>query len=71
MATAKSANPMLAMVEDFAHLAEAGQAAALRMLQAEMEALNQVMPGHHAHPDEAEQRRIDAAIESDHDNLPV
>ena len=46
----------------------AGQAAGLKILAAEMQALTQLMPGM-AHP--AGEGPSDAEIESDFDNMPV
>lgn len=60
---------MAHLAEEMTEAAVAGQAAGLRLLAAEMEALASLMPGrggaaHHHAPDQAE-------IEADFDNMPV
>ncbi|TXI04518.1 MAG: hypothetical protein E6Q73_03045 [Pseudorhodobacter sp.] len=62
-------------IEQMAHLmgevtevAVAGQAAGLRLLAAEMQALSQMMPGLGG---TAGQDATDAEIEADFDNMPV
>lgn len=64
-------NPLSHMVEEIVDATMAGQAAALQMLQAEMQALTSVMPGA-VHPHSAEELAdIDRQVEQDFDNMPV
>lgn len=66
--TAKSPiEQMAAFAGEMTEAAVAGQAAGLRLLMAEMQALAQVLPGaegHHHSPTQAE-------VEADFDNMPV
>jgi len=71
MAENKQSNPMAHLVEDLVEVAVAGQALGLKVLQAEMEALSQVLPGVEHHKTDAERAAEDLKVEADFDNMPV
>ena len=60
---------MAHLAGEFTEAAVLGQATALRLLYAEMQALTQVMPGRAL--TEAERMAEAAEIEADFDNMPV
>lgn len=62
-------NAMAHLAGEFTEAAVLGQATALRLLYAEMQALTQVMPGRAQ--TEAERRAGAAEIEAAFDNMPV
>jgi hypothetical protein len=64
-------NPLSHLVEEMVEVAAAGQAAGLRMLQAEMEALTHVLPGVGHVMTDAERAAEDLKIEAEFDNMPV
>lgn len=64
-------NPVMHLVEEMVEVAAANQAAGLKVLQAEIEALSHLMPGTGHKKTEAERNAEDLKIEADFDNMPV
>ena len=64
-------NPITHLVEELVEVAAASQAAGLHLLQAEMQALSQVLPGAAAPQSDAERAAADLAVEAEFDNMPV
>lgn len=71
MSDTKDENPLAHLVDDMVGMVAAGQALGLKVLQAEMEALSQVLPGATHAQSEAERVATEAKIEADLDNMPI
>lgn len=71
MTQAKDNLAVAHLVEEIAELAAASQDAALKLLQAEMEALSAVLPGAPHKLTEVERARGESETEAGFDNMPV